>query len=76
MIEELKNEDIIQKVGGRFKLSALIQKRWKELMFGARPMVEPKNRTPMEIAIQELKEGKIGPNYAGQDSGETSDNKA
>jgi DNA-directed RNA polymerase subunit omega len=27
MLEELKEEDIVNKVGGRFKLSTLIQKR-------------------------------------------------
>ena len=34
MIEELKSQDIINKVGGRFKLSALVQKRMLELMEG------------------------------------------
>ncbi len=59
MIEDLKDEDVVKMVGGRFKLAALIQRRWKELMFGARPLVDPGNMTPMEIAIQEIKEGKI-----------------
>lgn len=59
MLEDLKDEDVVKMVGGRFKLAALIQMRWKELMFGARPLVEPGNKTPMEIAIQEIKEGKI-----------------
>jgi len=59
MIDALKNEDILNQVGGRFKLSALIQKRWRELMFGARPMVEPGNMTPMEIVVKELMEGKL-----------------
>ncbi len=40
MIELLRNDDIIEKVGGRFKLTALIQKRWLELMRGARPLIE------------------------------------
>lgn len=75
MIQELKNEDIIRKVGGRFKLTALVQKRWKELMFGARPMVEPGNMTPIEVAIQEIKEGKIAPatgeSNSGDDTSET-----
>jgi DNA-directed RNA polymerase subunit omega len=71
MIEDLKNEDIINQVGGRFKLTALIQKRLRELMFGARPMVEPGNLTQIEIAIREIKEGKIGPgdgNATGEDA--------
>ena len=59
MIELLKSEDLINKVGGRFKLSTLIQKRWRELMMGARPMIEPGKMTPMEIVIREIQEGKI-----------------
>ena len=59
MIEPLKSEDLINKVGGRFKLSSLIQKRWRELMMGARPMVEPGKMTPMEVVIREIQEGKI-----------------
>ncbi|HKQ47626.1 MAG TPA: DNA-directed RNA polymerase subunit omega [Phycisphaerae bacterium] len=59
MIHDLKNEDLINKVGGRFKLTALIQKRWKELMFGARPMIATGKMTPMEIVVREIMEGKI-----------------
>jgi len=40
MIPALKSDDIVNKVGGRFKLTALIQKRMLELMDGARPLVE------------------------------------
>ncbi len=39
LIEELKSMDIVNKVGGRFKLSALIQKRMLELMEGSRPLL-------------------------------------
>jgi DNA-directed RNA polymerase subunit omega len=65
MIEALKNEDIINKIGGRFKLTALVQKRWRELMLGARPMVEPEGLTPLEVAITEIVEGKVAPLDAG-----------
>ena len=40
MIEALKSEYVINKVGGKFKLTALIQRRLLELMQGARPLVE------------------------------------
>ena len=40
MIEALKSDEIVNKVGGRFKLTALIQKRRFELMDGARPLIE------------------------------------
>ncbi len=64
MIEKLRNDDIIEKVGGRFKLTALIQKRWLELMRGARPLVEnTAGKTEMEIVIEEINQGKIAIDY-------------
>jgi DNA-directed RNA polymerase subunit omega len=59
MIEALKHDVLAERVGGQFKLAALIQKRWLELLQGARPMVEPEGRTDMEIVIQEILENKI-----------------
>ncbi|MFQ5490024.1 MAG: DNA-directed RNA polymerase subunit omega [Phycisphaerae bacterium] len=59
MIEALKNDDIIHKIGGRFKLTALIQRRWLELMRGARPMVETQGLTELEVVVKEITEGKI-----------------
>lgn len=60
MIEELKDNAILNKVGGRFKLSALIQKRMVELVEGGRPLIEDtEGMTPMEIVVQEIKQGKI-----------------
>jgi DNA-directed RNA polymerase subunit omega len=68
MIEALKSEDIVNKVGGRFKLTALIQKRMVELMQGGRPLVERvKGMTDMELAIQEILEDKIGIDYEHSD---------
>ena len=68
MIEALKSEEIVAKCGGRFKLTALIQKRLVELMQGARPFV-PRTRgmTDMEVAIQEILEDKIGIDYEKSD---------
>ena len=56
-----KTEDLIEKVGGRFKLVALLQKRVRELQRGARPFVEPESATTTykEIALKEIAEGKI-----------------
>jgi len=68
MIEALKGEEIIRKVGGRFKLTALIQKRALELMQGARALVERSpGMTDMEVAIQEILEDKIGIDYEKSD---------
>ena len=60
MIEDLKSTDIVDKVGGRFKLTALIQKRLGELMQGARPLIEDtEGKTQLEIVIQEILQDKI-----------------
>ncbi|KPK78897.1 MAG: hypothetical protein AMJ81_14530 [Phycisphaerae bacterium SM23_33] len=68
MIEALKSNDLVYKVGGRFKLAALIQKRWGELLEGARPLVERKSgMSDMEVVIQEILEGKIGIDYDNSD---------
>ena len=61
MIYDLKNEDLVNKVGGRFKLTSLIQKRMRELMMGARPLIEPGKLTPMEIVVKEIIDGKLEP---------------
>lgn len=68
MIEALKSEEIVRKVGGQFKLTALIQRRLVELMQGSRPMVERKRgMTDMEVAIQEILEDKIAIDYENSD---------
>ena len=59
MIHALRDDDIIKKVGGRFKLASLIQRRWLQLMQGARPMVDDTGMTDMEVVIQEIMEDKI-----------------
>ena len=59
MIEALKEEEIVNKVGGRFKLSTLIQKRLVALNSGARPLVEMDTPEKMEIVVQEILQDKI-----------------
>lgn len=59
MIEAFRHDEIIDKVGGRFRLAALIQRRWVQLMQGARPMVETEGLTDLEVVVQEILEGKI-----------------
>lgn len=64
MIEALKSDEIVHKMGGRFKLTALIQKRLLEIMDGARPLVERKEgQTDMEVVIQEILQDKITIDY-------------
>ena len=59
MLEELKEEEIVNKVGGRFKLSTLIQKRMIALNQGARPLVDAAGPDKMTIVIQEIMQDKI-----------------
>jgi DNA-directed RNA polymerase subunit omega len=59
MIEALKGEEIVDKVGGRFKLCALIQHRLRELLDGARPLVERNGRSDLEVVIDEIAQDKI-----------------
>ncbi|MGE3182548.1 MAG: DNA-directed RNA polymerase subunit omega [Phycisphaerae bacterium] len=65
MIEALKSDDIMNKCGGRFKLTALIQKRWLDLMRGARPLVDTTGKTHMEIVVDEIMQDKISIDYEG-----------
>jgi len=59
MIDELREEAIVNKVGGRFKLSTLIQKRLVALNAGSRPLVDSKSQDKLEIVIQEILQDKI-----------------
>lgn len=59
MIEALKEEEIVNKVGGRFKLSTLIQKRLVALNAGARPLVDLGTHDKLEIIVQEILQDKI-----------------
>ena len=59
MHEELKEEGIVDKVGGRFKLSTLIQKRLVQLNAGSRPLVNINTDDKMTIALQEILQDKI-----------------
>lgn len=59
MIEALKSEEIVDKVGGRFKLTALIQRRLQQLVEGARPLIERDGRSDLEVVIEEILQDKI-----------------
>ncbi len=59
MLETLNDDKLINGVGGRFQFTALVQHRLRELMEGARPLVERRGRNDFEVAVQEIAEGKI-----------------
>ncbi len=59
MLDDLKEEGIVNKVGGRFKLSTLIQKRLVALNAGSRPLVEMDTQDKIAIVLQEILQDKI-----------------
>jgi DNA-directed RNA polymerase subunit omega len=59
MLEDLKEEGIVNRVGGRFKLSTLIQKRMVALNTGAKPLVDLRSSDRMAVVIQEILQDKI-----------------
>ena len=62
MLDINTEEELVQLVGGKFKLPSLIQKRIVALNRGAPPLVEFENNeepTLKQIVIKEILEGKI-----------------
>ena len=59
MLEELREEEIVNKVGGRLKLSTLIHKRLLQLNQGSRALVDLDTQDRMKIALQEIVQDKI-----------------
>ena len=65
MIEELKDEKLVRKIGGRFKLSALIQKRLVALNEGTPSAIDygrdvsAATRDSLNTVIQEILQDKI-----------------
>jgi DNA-directed RNA polymerase subunit omega len=55
----IHEDEVVAKVGGRFKLAALLQKRLRELTAGAQKLVETESRDPVQIVYQEILEDKI-----------------
>lgn len=68
MIEALKDDKIIEKVGGRFKLTTLLQKRWAELLQGMRLGVKRGGEmTDLEAIVQEVVDEKLAIDYENSD---------
>lgn len=68
MIEALKDDIIIDKVGGRFKLTALIQKRYFELLQGSRLAVKRKpGMTDLDAIVEEILQDKLSIDYDNSD---------
>ena len=52
-------DELEARVGGRFKLTALLQKRIRELVAGAPRLVDVRSENPIDIAIEEVRAGKV-----------------
>ncbi|MEZ6121790.1 MAG: DNA-directed RNA polymerase subunit omega [Planctomycetaceae bacterium] len=59
MLDEFREDKIVRKVGGRFKLSTLVQKRMVALNRGARALVDLQTKDLMEIVVAEIMQDKI-----------------
>ncbi len=59
MLDDLKEDILAKKVGGRFKLSTLIQKRLVQLNRGSPPLVECQGRPSMATVLEEILTDKI-----------------
>lgn len=59
MLDEMREESIVNKVGGRYKLATLIQKRVIALNAGARPLVPMRTNDKVAIAVAEIMQDKI-----------------
>jgi DNA-directed RNA polymerase subunit omega len=59
MLDEFREDEIARKVGGRFKLTAMIQKRMVALNRGARPLVDIATKDLMQIVVAEIMGNKI-----------------
>ena len=53
-------DEAVEKVGGAFQLTVLLQKRVRELVRGATPLISvDSNMHPIDIALREVMEDKI-----------------
>ncbi|MCH8828941.1 MAG: DNA-directed RNA polymerase subunit omega [Planctomycetes bacterium] len=66
MLDEFKEEKLVKKVGGRFRLSSLIQKRLVALNRGSHPLVDLPTKNMMEVVVAEILQDKIYLDVSGQ----------
>ncbi|MEZ6042925.1 MAG: DNA-directed RNA polymerase subunit omega [Planctomycetaceae bacterium] len=59
MLDDFREDDIVRRVGGRFKLSTLVQKRMVALNRGARPLVDLQTKDLMQVVVAEIMQNKI-----------------
>ena len=52
-------DELAEKVGGRFKLAALMQRRLQEIIRTAPHVIHQAGESPIRMVLREIKEGKI-----------------
>jgi DNA-directed RNA polymerase subunit K/omega len=59
LMEQSLPQELVKQVGGSFRLTALLQKRVRELVRGQKPLFETRERNFIKIASEELRRGLI-----------------
>ena len=59
VMDKSEIDAMAEKFGGRFKLTVLIQKRVKELVKGAARLVETDHKNLIDVALEEIRQGKL-----------------
>ncbi|MBZ0171415.1 MAG: DNA-directed RNA polymerase subunit omega [Phycisphaerales bacterium] len=67
MIEAMKDDQLVVKVGGRFKLCTLIQRRLQQLLDGDRPLIDRGGRSDLEVVFEEIRQDLITLEFVGGD---------
>lgn len=58
-MEKSEIDRLAEKFGGRFKLTVLLQKRVRELVRGAPRLVETDHKNLIDVAMEEVRQGKL-----------------
>ncbi len=59
VMDKSEIDGLAEKFGGRFKLTVLIQKRVRELVKGAGRLVESDKKNLIDVAMDEIRAGKV-----------------
>jgi DNA-directed RNA polymerase subunit omega len=59
VMDKSEVDSLAEKFGGRFKLTVLIQKRVRELVKGAQRLVETDAKNLIDVALEEIRQGKV-----------------
>ena len=58
-MEQSLPQELVKQVAGSFRLTALLQKRVRELVRGQKPLFETRERNYIRSALEELRRGLI-----------------